>query len=51
MPMNVDGLDQLIGDINRMASALDTANEGAPAAKRILQAAAPMTRKTLRSKR
>lgn len=40
MPMNVDGLDQLIGDINRMASALDTANEGAPAAKRILQAAA-----------
>lgn len=32
--------DQLIGDINRMANALNTADEGAPAAKRILRAAA-----------
>ena len=40
MPMHVDGLDQLVGDINRMAHALNTADEGAPAAKRILQAAA-----------
>ena len=40
MPLDVKGLDQLVGDINRMAHALNTADEGAPAAKRILQAAA-----------
>lgn len=40
MAMNVQGFDQLIGDINRMANALNTADEGAPAAKRILRAAA-----------
>lgn len=40
MAMNVQGFDQLIGDINRMANALNTADEGAPAAKRILCAAA-----------
>ena len=40
MPLDVKGLDQLVGDINRMAHALNTADEGAPAAKRILKAAA-----------
>jgi len=40
MPVNTEGFDQLIGDITRMANALNTADEGAPVAKRILQAAA-----------
>lgn len=40
MPFDVQGFDDLIGDINKMAAALDTANEGAPVARKILQAAA-----------
>ena len=40
MPMDTRGFDDLIGDINKMARALNTADEGAPAARRILQAAA-----------
>ena len=40
MPITTKGFDDLIGNINRMAAALDTTNEGAPAAKRILTAAA-----------
>lgn len=40
MAMNMQGFNQLIGDINRMANALNTADEGAPAARRILRAAA-----------
>ena len=40
MPMDTRGFDDLIGDINKMAHALNTADEGAPAARRILQAAA-----------
>ena len=40
MAMNMQGFNQLIGDINRMANALNTAYEGAPAARRILRAAA-----------
>ena len=40
MPIDTKGFSELIGDISRMAAALDTANEGAPAARRILTAAA-----------
>ncbi len=40
MSLDTQGFSELIGDINRMANALNTADEGAPAAKRILQAAA-----------
>jgi hypoxanthine phosphoribosyltransferase len=40
MPVETSGFDELIGDINRMAERLNTADEGAPAAKAILQAAA-----------
>ena len=40
MPIEARGFDDLIGDITKLANALDTSNEGAPAARRILQAAA-----------
>lgn len=40
MGVTLEGFDELIGDINRMANALNTADEGAPAARRILKAAA-----------
>lgn len=40
MPLETKGFDELIGDITKMANALNTNDEGAPAAKRILQAAA-----------
>ena len=40
MPMTIEGLDDLIGDITRMARALNTDGEGAATGKRILQAAA-----------
>ena len=40
MGFETQGFEELIGDINRMASALKTDAEGAPAARRILQAAA-----------
>ena len=40
MALDTQGFDDLIGDINRMAAALNTEDEGAPAARRILQAAA-----------
>ena len=40
MSFETQGFEELIGDINRMASALNTNAEGAPAARRILQAAA-----------
>ena len=40
MALDTQGFDDLIGDINRMAAALNTNDEGAPAARRILQAAA-----------
>ena len=40
MGFETQGFEELIGDINRMASALNTDAEGAPAARRILQAAA-----------
>ena len=40
MGFETQGFEELIGDINRMASTLNTDAEGAPAARRILQAAA-----------
>lgn len=40
MAIDTSGFNELIGDINKMANALNTDSEGAPAAKRILQAAA-----------
>ncbi len=40
MPMNVEGLDHLMTDIARMASAMDADGAGAPVAKRILEEAA-----------
>lgn len=40
MPMVTKGFDDLIGDITKMADALNTNDEGAPAARKILQAAA-----------
>ena len=40
MPITVEGLTELAGNLNRMADALNTADEGAPAARRILKAAA-----------
>lgn len=40
MPMETKGFDDLIGDIKKMADALNTNDEGAPAARKILQAAA-----------
>ena len=40
MPMETKGFDDLIGDITKMAGALNTNDEGAPAARKILQAAA-----------
>ena len=40
MALETHGFDELAGDINRMADALNTNDEGAPAARRILQAAA-----------
>ena len=40
MALDTQGFDDLIGDINRMAAALNTEDEGAPAARRILQTAA-----------
>ena len=40
MPIDTRGFDDLIGDINKMADRLNTADEGAPAARRILKAAA-----------
>ena len=40
MSMETKGFDDLIGDITKMADALNTNDEGAPAARKILQAAA-----------
>ena len=40
MPMKTDGFDELAGQIEKMANRLNTNDEGAPTAKRILQAAA-----------
>lgn len=40
MPVKTEGFDELMGQIERMANALNTSDEGAPTAKRILQAAA-----------
>ncbi len=40
MSVNTEGFDELIGDINRMANRLNTNDENAPTAKRILQKAA-----------
>lgn len=40
MPIETKGFDELIGDITKMANALNTDSEGAPAARKILQAAA-----------
>ena len=40
MPLETKGFDGLIGDITKMANALNTDSEGAPAARRILRAAA-----------
>ena len=40
MPMNTEGFAELAGQIEKMANRLNTDDEGAPAAKRILQAAA-----------
>ena len=40
MPLRTDGFNDLVGEINRMADALNTNDEGAPVARRILQAAA-----------
>ena len=40
MALDMRGFEELAGDINKMANTLNTDSEGAPAAKRILQAAA-----------
>lgn len=40
MPMNTEGFAELAGQIEKMANRLNTNDEGAPTAKRILQAAA-----------
>lgn len=40
MPMNTQGFDELIGDINKMARKLNTNEEGAATGRQILQAAA-----------
>ena len=40
MSMNISGLDDLVGDINRMANRLNTDGEGAAAGRQILVAAA-----------
>ena len=40
MPMNTDGFAELAGQIEKMANRLNTNDEGAPTAKRILTAAA-----------
>ena len=40
MALNAEGFSELVGNLNRMADALNTADEGAPVAKRILRAAA-----------
>ena len=40
MPMNTEGFAELVGQIEKMANRLNTDAEGAPTAKRILQAAA-----------
>ena len=40
MRFETQGFEELVGDINRMANALNTDSEGAPAARRILKAAA-----------
>lgn len=40
MALDIQGFSELVGDITRMAAALNTNDEGAPAARRILQAAA-----------
>ena len=45
MRIDVQGFGDLISDINQMANRLNTADEGAPAARRILQdAAVPIDR-------
>ena len=40
MPVNTEGFAELVGQIEKMAHRLNTDEEGAPTAKRILQAAA-----------
>lgn len=40
MPVETRGFDDLIGDLSKMANRLNTNDEGAPAARRILEAAA-----------
>ncbi len=40
MPIKTDGFNELVGDITRMANALNTNDENAPTAKRILEKAA-----------
>lgn len=40
MPIKTEGFSELAGQIERMANALNTNTEGAPTAKKILQAAA-----------
>ena len=40
MALDMHGFSELAGDINKMANILNTDSEGAPAARRILQAAA-----------
>ena len=40
MPLKVDGLDNLMTDIARMASSMDAEGAGAPTARRILTEAA-----------
>lgn len=40
MALDIQGFSELVGDITRMAAALNTNDEGTPAARRILKAAA-----------
>lgn len=40
MPLDIRGFQELVGNINKMAQKLNTEDEGAPAARRILQQAA-----------
>ena len=40
MAVETEGFSELMGQIEKMANALNTSDTGAPAAKRILQAAA-----------
>ena len=49
MPMNTDGFAELAGQIEKMANRLNTNDEGAPTAKRILTAVAQPIHKQMKA--